>query len=144
MLPWVSVSVVFYSASRSGLQDGRDGLWSAALGLLAVVIGIARLTDWSMPWWLTRSPLLLATGVGLIAFANFSDISERVDQLSVGEASIGSGIYVLFGAAAVMGVAGILLLSTTHTTTFGQWARGHGEAVPPQSADLGPDESPVP
>src|ERR1035438_3717104 len=65
LLPWEQARAGFVSLTRNGFQLGAnlsfsiDGLVFMALGVIAALIGITRLTSRSFPRWLNGSPIIL-------------------------------------------------------------------------------------
>jgi len=116
-LPWVTVTTIFGTLSRSGV-DG-NGIISAGLGIAAVLIGVALLKRVSRPPSLAlTSPLSLAlTGVaivgGLLVYLDVTNIQRRLGDLGTDAAalaSVGIGLWVVGAGAALslaMGLEGL-------------------------------------
>lgn len=118
-LPWATVQSGFGSFSRSGM-DGGDGIFTVALGILTLVIGIARVAAFAVPSFLQRSTIVtgILTGVGVIY--EHVDISDRISRISedtegIATASIGSGIWTLYVGAVLAIVAGFILRGSKST-----------------------------
>ena len=117
-LPWVTVTTIFGTLSRSGVDGNGDGIISAGLGIAAALIGVALLKRVSRPLSLAlTSPLSLAlTGVaivgGLLVYLDVTNIQRRLGDLGTDAAlaSVGIGLWVVGAGAAlslVMGLEGL-------------------------------------
>ncbi|MHB8513513.1 MAG: hypothetical protein ACYDCC_15255 [Actinomycetota bacterium] len=103
-LPWVEAHAGLFSISKSGIDGGGDGVFTLIIGIVTVMIGIARLTGRSLPRFLQRSSVVTGLAAGGIAIANWVDLSSRVQTAStvsngIVNAVIGAGLWtILIGA----------------------------------------------
>lgn len=104
-LPWVSIASGFGSISRSGMEGG-DGVITLVLGISGLLYGISRLTGTFKPLWVAG---ILGGAVLVVTFANYSQISSRLDSVATNEfvaGSMGTGIWALFvGGGLILGGA---------------------------------------
>lgn len=121
-LPWVSATAFIVSISRNAFQLGAgngfspDGVILVLLGVISIVIGIARLTNSIIPRYIQRSPIVLGLGVAFVAINRLPSIIDLTNgpvNCSSCNASIGFGVYVTFVAAGLMIVGGLVLRSVT-------------------------------
>ncbi len=114
VMPWVTIVAFFGSISRSGVDDGNDGIVTLAAGALAVLAGIVSLSK--RP---ARSfgvlLVLLALLAGAVAVLDLREVTDRVamvnaDADGAGRASVGAGLYVIAAGAIVMMAAGLSAL----------------------------------
>ncbi len=120
-LPWVSAGLPFLGRiiTKSGMEDG-DGVIFLGAGLIIAAVGL-----WSLLGRPTFSPFLLIGGglaVGLGAFAEYRDVSDRVpevERLGGGavDVAVGGGIWAIFAGAALAVVAGLVLVGQMKPST---------------------------
>ena len=100
-LPWVTVSTIFGTLSRSGVDGNGDGIFSAGLGAAAAGIGVAMLNRHTRP----HSIGLTIVGVlgGLLTFVDVSNIQGRLGDIDTDAAlaSVGIGLWMV-GAGSVL------------------------------------------
>jgi hypothetical protein len=109
-LPWLTAAAVSGSSfsgslSRSGFQLGAgnslsfEGPLCLALGIFAIVMGIARLISKNMPSYLLHAATLSVIAAGVVLADRYPDIHNLVQQLHWQSvfwrpASIGSGFWI--------------------------------------------------
>jgi hypothetical protein len=124
-LPWLSASVYIGGGlSRNAFQLGDnlsfsiDGVIGVGLGAIAMVIGIARLTNSSMPRFIQSSSAVVGIG-GAILVANrwqsLSDVVQKAQSVlgGLGNASLGAGIYMVAVGAGLSIIGGVILRTST-------------------------------
>jgi hypothetical protein len=104
-LPWLTATASSGSLSRSGFQLGAgnalsfEGPLFLALGIFAIVMGIARLISKNMPSYLLHATTLSVIAAGVVLADRYPDIDNLVQQLHWQgffwrPASIGSGFWI--------------------------------------------------
>jgi hypothetical protein len=105
-LPWLTATTLSGSLSRSGFQLGAgntlifEGPLCLALGIFAIVMGIARLISKNMPSYLRHATTLSVIAAGVVLADRYPKIDYLVQQLHWQEglfwrpASIGSGFWI--------------------------------------------------
>jgi len=104
-LPWLTADTFSGSLSRSGFQLGAsstltfEGPLCLALGIFAIVMGIARLISKNMPSYLLHAATLSVIAAGVVLADRYPDINNLVQQLHWQSffwrpASIGSGFWI--------------------------------------------------
>jgi hypothetical protein len=99
-LPWASVTTVFGTIGRTGMEGG-DGVITLLLGLSIVGCGITAATNPKF-WW--RVPVLLGAAVAAFAWFEYRDIAAKLAALAPNPyvaMSTGAGIWVLHVGALV-------------------------------------------
>jgi hypothetical protein len=115
-LPWITLRAAFVgTVSRSGMEGG-DGIGTLLLGVVTVVIGVARLASARLPRFVQRSSIVTGGVTFLIAAIDYADAASRVRAASsrlseVGAASVGPGLWTLFLGAIIAVVGGFVLLN---------------------------------
>jgi hypothetical protein len=120
LLAWMTASAGIISLSRNAFQMGdhesmtADGPIVMVLGLVLVGIGVARLTNTSMPRFVQRSPIIVGLGVGLVLGYDYHSIHQWALSLNSSGAlgSVGTGFWVCCVGDALAIVAGIGLMSS--------------------------------
>ena len=105
-LPWLSASTALFSASRSGIDGGGDGVYFAAGGLVAALLGVVGLTQGGR----RVAGLLVVAGIlGLVGtYVEWQSISERLAALDDNVlGSIGIGIWAIGTGSALTILAGV-------------------------------------
>ena len=124
-LHWTSVTFGGLGASQNAFQLGAfnesfriDGVIALALGVVAVVIGIAGLTNSALPRFIQRSPIIVGIGAGLLVATRLSALNALVNadnlglkRFGLGHASIGPGFYMVAVGAGLAVIAGLILRS---------------------------------
>jgi hypothetical protein len=123
-LPWISLTAFGVGLSRNAFQLGAinvsfsiDGVIALALAVVAVVIGIAGLTDSALPRFIQRSPIIVGIGAGGLAATRISALNTLVSNANpalkggFGNASIGAGFYMVAVGAGMAVIAGLILRS---------------------------------
>jgi hypothetical protein len=110
MLPWVSVTTIFGSLSKNGMDgDGQlTALGGLVLGVIALIVLVTKTRN--------RAPAVLAIVVGAAIFVvgliDLLDVSHRIAGLQAtagADASVGIGLW-LTCLAGLVGVAGGIAL----------------------------------
>ncbi len=120
LLAWMTATAGIISLSRNAFQMGdhesmtADGPIVMVLGLVLVGIGVARLTNTSMPRFVQRSPIIVGLGVGLVLGCDYHSIHQWALSLNSSGAlgSVGTGFWVCCVGDALAIVAGIGLMSS--------------------------------
>jgi hypothetical protein len=123
-LPWISLTVLGRSGpSRNAFQLGAvdvtfslEGVIALALGVVAVVIGAAGLTNSALPRFIQRSPIIVGIGAGVLGATRLSELNALVNNANpalkgLGSASIGPGFYTVAAGAGLAVTAGLILRS---------------------------------
>ena len=123
-LPWATAQIFVVSLNRNGMQLGQndsfslDGLVTLILGLVTVLIGVGRLSNFAIPRYIQRSAIVAGFAAGAIAIYDINSVRNLVDtQQSAapgGVFAVGYGIYVVVSGA-VIAVLGGLILRTNDT-----------------------------
>jgi hypothetical protein len=118
LLPWEQASTGFASITRNGFQLGADlsfstdGLVVMALGVIAALIGITRLTSRSFPRWLNGSPFVLGAVILVFGIVDERSLANTVNGLRSsypsGAYSVGYGIWLVIAGGAIITLAGLL------------------------------------
>ena len=105
--------------NRNGFQLGADasfsvdGLIAVVLGVVTIVIGIARLTGTAMPRFLQRSSIVTGIALVILGASDVASVSNMVQnvksQSSAVIASVGFGLYIVIFGGVVAIVAGLIL-----------------------------------
>ncbi|MGH9089981.1 MAG: hypothetical protein ACRDZR_01155 [Acidimicrobiales bacterium] len=117
VLPWTTVSTPFVSLSRNGFQLGTNGSMTfdgpvcVLLAVIAIVIGVTRITASSMPRFMQRSSIVVGIVVGLVLADRWPGLHDYVNQFGsrVVTASIGYGFWLCALGALVTVIGGIVL-----------------------------------
>lgn len=124
-LPWLSATVFIGGGlSRNAFQLGNklafsiDGVIGVGLGAIAVVIGIVRLTNTSMPRYIQSSSAVVGLGGAILVANRWSSLNALVHKAqnalgNVGTASLGVGIYMVAVGAGLAIIGGIVLRKST-------------------------------
>lgn len=117
LLPWEQVSVLGVGVSRNGFQLGNhlsfsiDGLATMALGIVAALIGISRLTARPFPQWLNRSPIILGAALLYITVNDVVALTHTVHNLQArypsASVSVGYGVWLALVGGAIIAFGGI-------------------------------------
>ena len=112
-LPWVTVSTIFGTLTRSGVDRNGDGILSAGLGIAAAGIGVALLNRASRA--ASVALVAIAALAGLLVYVDASDIAGRLGDLDTEAAlaSIGIGLWAVGAGAMLTGVMGLQGLRPT-------------------------------
>lgn len=123
-LPWISLAVLGRSGpSRNAFQLGAvnvtfsiDSVIALALGVVAVVVGIAGLTNSALPRFIQRSPIMVGIGAGVLAATRLPELNALVNNANtalkrLGSATIGPGFYMVAVGAGLAVIAGLILRS---------------------------------
>jgi hypothetical protein len=106
----VRVDAFGFSASRTGIEDGGDGWFTLAAGVVAVVAFVLVANDTTRAH---RGPLIAALVVSavalLVGIVDWADIHDSVARAE-GLAKVGVGLYLVVLAAAVALVTSIVCL----------------------------------
>lgn len=102
MLPWVTIEALSISRSVNGLDDGRDGWFTLAVGAVALMALLGRRS-------LRALVALLAGGVGVaVAVIDISDTQDKIGKLEesgrqyAAQGHIGIGLWLTAAGAAVL------------------------------------------
>ena len=109
-----------FSVSRNSFQMGNhesmtlDGPIVMVLGLLLMGIGVARLTNTSMPHFVQRSPIVVGLGIALVLGYDYNSIHQYALSLNGSGAlgAVGTGFWVCCVGDALAIAAGIGLMSS--------------------------------
>ena len=120
LLAWMTATAGIFSISRNAFQLGDhesmtvDGPIVMVLGLLLIGIGVARLTNTSMPRFVQKSPIIVGLGVALVLGYDYQSIHQWALSLNSSGAlgSVGTGYWVCCVGDALAILAGIGLLSS--------------------------------
>jgi len=107
VLPWATVTVGFATVNISGLDKGKDGVFTLPMGVIAVLLGILLFGNVSRN--LGAAISAIGAVAGAVGVSDLVDITNRVSNFKseLGSAGVGAGLYlVVVGAAAAM-VSGI-------------------------------------
>lgn len=139
-LPWISVTTIFGTLSRSGVDGNGDGMISAALGLGAAGIGVALLNRESRP--ASVALVVIAALVGVLVYVDGSDIAGRLGELDTDAAlaSIGIGLWVVGAGALLTGVMGLQGLGRARNAPPG--AQTPEPTLPAEADGAAPAERP--
>jgi hypothetical protein len=117
LLPWEQASTGFASITRNGFQLGADlsfstdGLVVMALGVIAALIGITRLTSRSFPRWLNGSPFVLGAVILVFGIVDERSLANTVNGLRSsypsGAYSVGYGIWLVIAGGAIIALAAL-------------------------------------
>lgn len=126
-MPWVTATAAFVSLSRSGLDQGGDGIILLIIGVAIAILALGQLGV--LP--ITIPPgaiIVLAVIGGFITWINFVQVSEgvagvQVEAEGLAIASVGAGLYVSGVGLALSLIAGWFLM---------RWAL----VIPPESEGL--------
>jgi hypothetical protein len=124
-LPWTSVTFGGLGAPQNAFQLGAfnesfriDGVIALALGVVAVVIGIAGLMNSGLSRFIQRSPIIVGIGAGVLVATRLSALNVLVNGLNpalkgfgLGHASIAAGFYMVAVGAGLAVIAGLILRS---------------------------------
>ena len=98
-LPWISATAgLSGTISRSGIEAGGDGIITIAVGLLAVLFGIARLARPGRDHAAQLGGLVTGVALVLMSALEVDGVNSRVVALRASDgifASAGSGLYVI-------------------------------------------------
>ena len=118
LLPWEQATTGFVSITRNGFQLGADlsfsadGLVVMALGVIAALIGITRLTSRSFPQWLNGSLALLGAVIVVFGIVDERSLANTVNGLRssypAGAYSVGYGVWLVIAGGAIIALAGFL------------------------------------
>ena len=118
LLPWEQARAGVVSLTRNGFQLGAnlsfstDGLIVMALGVIAALIGITRLTSRSFPRWLNGSPFVLGAVILVFGIVDERSLANTVNGLRSsypsGAYSVGYGIWLVIAGGAIITLAGLL------------------------------------
>ena len=121
LLPWGSASLGFVSVNRNAFQLGtRESVtWTGPvviiLAVVGAMIGIARLTNSSMPRGLQTSALVLGIAMALVVGVSYPTAPSGLSSEVIW--SVGFGFWLcVIGAAVVIG-GGIVMRSRTSEPT---------------------------
>jgi len=120
LLAWMTASAGIISISRNAFQMGDhesmtpDGPIVMVLGLILIGIGVARLTNTSMPRFVQRSPIIAGLGVGVVLGYDYHSIHQWALSINSSGAlgSIGTGFWVCCVGDALAIAAAIGLMSS--------------------------------
>jgi len=120
LLAWMTASAGIISISRNAFQMGdhesmtADGPIVMVLGLILIGIGIARLTNTSMPRFIQRSPIIAGLGAALVLGYDYHSIRQWAESINSSRAlgSVGTGFWVCCVGDALAIAAGIGLMSS--------------------------------
>ena len=105
-LPWVSVSTVFGTIDRSGIDAGGDGLVTLICGVVAGLGFFVREREWRVGALVAS---LIAAATGIYDMINVNDLVHDVDSRFV-VADVGAGLWLtVVGAVASAAVATFML-----------------------------------
>jgi len=111
-LPWAKVTAPFVGTiTKSGIDDGGDGIFSLILGVLIAVAGWRVSAAGTKAGRMATVVLVLSVLAAALAVFEWQDISSGIDELEgeagaeelLVDASVGSGIY-LMAASALVGI----------------------------------------
>jgi hypothetical protein len=101
-LPWVTVSTILGTLSRSGVDGNGDGILSAGLGIAAAGFGVALLSRQKR--WLSVALAIVGVLGALLVYYEVTDIQGRLGDLESALAAVGIGLWMV-GAGAVVTLA---------------------------------------
>jgi hypothetical protein len=110
-LPWITATAAFVGTiSRNGIDGGGDGIFTIVLGIVIVLIGVARLAGSGRPRTMRIGAGVGAVALGVVTWLDVAAINERISSLDSTAAvgSLGMGIIVI-GIAAVLAFIGALV-----------------------------------
>lgn len=99
-LPWITVTAPFVGRLTKSGMEGGDGIITLILGVVTVLIGLARLTNRPLPPLVQRSPIVTSIAAAVVVGLNWKDVSDRaasVGKLGRGfaSASVGAGLWTI-------------------------------------------------
>ena len=129
MMPWLTARTGFDSLSTNGLDEGGDGIIVLVLGVIAALLGTAELMSIKVPSAVRDLVWFVGLGALLLAFRDHDEMRQRIEGVSsdIAVVQVGAGIWLFFVGAAVLFVAGVLLLTR-------DWAAEEAEPVLTQVA----------
>jgi len=104
-LPWIKAYTAFGGLSRTGIEDGGDGILTLIFGVLIVV---SALIDVRKPKSRALLAVAFSVAVLILGFVDLSSISDRINSVNSQwvRGSIGEGIYVVI-VGGIFGLAGV-------------------------------------
>jgi len=118
-MPWITVQAPFVgNISRSGIDGGGDGLFTAGLGVVTALIALARFTATRLPSLVQRSSIVTGIAAGALAVFEIHNVQQRIatatgaSNLVTG--AVGAGLYVIIGGAVLALVGGLILRQPEH------------------------------
>ena len=119
-LPWFSATVpLLGTLNRNGFQLGSNDSFSAdrliaiLLSIVTIIIGIARLTNSSMPRFIQRSSIVTGIVLIIVGASDIGSVNTMVKNVENGSssvlASIGFGLYLVIVGGVVALVGGLVL-----------------------------------
>jgi hypothetical protein len=107
-MPWVTASTVFGTLTRSGLDDGGDGIFTIIIGVAVALIGGLIVSGRADTRGTKPGVLFLLTIFVVVWVADFNDIRERIDfldsEFAYGGIGMGMWVMVIGGIVALVGV----------------------------------------
>jgi Protein of unknown function (DUF2510) len=117
VLPWVTVTTIFGSLSKNGIDgDGRiSALGGLALGVIALIVLVTK-TQSRAPGVLA---IVISLGILIVGAVDVADVSKRIGDLQgtdgVASAQVGIGLWVTC-LAGLVGIAGGITAFTVGVT----------------------------
>ena len=132
LLPWATLNTIFGSLSRNGIDNGGDGLFTAALGI------IGALALWQAGRWLWAAGISggLIVAIGIYDISDVRNMVSDVNAESEGyaSASVGSGLYLTVLAGVILvGVSFLQIGRGRKDGTEAATGTDSGLAMPPPS-----------
>jgi len=122
-LPWWHVTSGAFTVDRNGFQLGVnesfsiDGAIAVGLAVVAILIGITRLTRSSLPSLFQRSPIIVAVGAGISLFSSVQGIRDThlsgttIDgiQIAAPTSTVGYGVWIVGIGIVLIFLGGLIL-----------------------------------
>src|SRR5205823_1319260 len=112
-----------------------DGVITLIIGIVIVLIGIARLTRADLPSYVQRSPIVAGIAAGVVMGIDTGQLVDRIHAVqtasSLATASLGAGVYAVFVGAGLSVLGGLSLRSTASSIRAGQAGPGPVDAGQP-------------
>jgi hypothetical protein len=113
-LPWWHLTSEFDILNRNGFQLGTnesfsiDGAITVGLAVVAVLIGITRLTRSAMPRFFQRSPIIVAAGAAFSLYLSVQGIRDAQPSNGV-TSTVGYGVWIIGIGIALVFFGGLVL-----------------------------------
>jgi len=109
-LPWITATAAFVGTlSRNGFDGGGDGIFTAALGIVIALLGIALLARSGRARTARIGAAVCAIVLGWVAATDIGSVNDRLKGLdSAVSGSVGTGLIVIAFAAALTVIGAVV------------------------------------